>query len=623
MMSDDLEASPGSPALPASAAVPRLRVWPAVILVVSMIITRFAPGFLEGGFARYWMVGMIGPMLCGLLLIIWWLAASGATWKERLIGLLGLSAAFLLTTVLVEPLMRGPGTIYVTLPMGMTGFVLGAVLLQRHRPLRRTGVSLLLAAVGFGFSALLRNDGMNGEYQLTLHWRWAPTAEERLLDRRTSASAPAKPLPDAGSTNPALANPEWPGFRGADRSGGQRGPLIATNWSERPPRQLWKVPVGPGWSSFAVAGNQLFTQEQRGPMESVVSYDSASGREIWSRGFETRLEDPMGGPGPRATPTLANGRLFVTGATGLFVCLNPTTCEVLWQRDLKEVAGRQPPMWGFSASPLVIESNAIVWAGGPDGKGLLAFDVDTGALRWSAATGDHSYASPQLSTVAGEDLVLMLTNDGLLAADPFTGAERLNYEWKFSGYRALQPRVVGDQTVLLGTPMNAGTRAIRIAKGDNGLTVEELWTSLRLKPDFSDMVTYQGYLYGNDGGFLTCLDLNTGDRMWKDGRYGKGQMLLLQNVGLLLMAAEDGRVHLVRPDPTGHFEVDSFKALEGKTWNHPVVVNDRLYLRNSQEAAAFELPLAIRPAERPIAARAEDWVSEAGVQTVQFILRAR
>jgi hypothetical protein len=284
--------------------------------------------------------------------------------------------------------------------------------------------------------------------------------------------------------------------------------------------------------------------------------------------------------------------VFTTGATGILLRLNPSTGEIIWKQDLKEVAGRKTPMWGFAASPLVVDSVVIVHAGGPADKGVLAFDLASGALRWSAAAGNDSYSSPQLNSIAGEELVLMLSNDGLLFLDPVTGKERLNYKWKFMNYRALQPRLVGDDTILLPTGMNAGTRAIRIKKNEGQLSVEELWTSRYLKPDFTDLVTHQGFAYGNDGGIFTCLDLKTGERRWKGGRYGKGQVLLLENSGLLLVAAEQGRVVLLRADPNEHLEVDAFQALEGKTWNHPVLVGDRLYVRNSQQAACYQLPLA-------------------------------
>jgi hypothetical protein len=174
-MSNETEAAPAGSNSPVRPSASRaLRVWPAVILVALMIVTRFVPAFLEGGLAKYWMFAMMGPMVCCLLLVIWWLAASRATWKERVFGFLGLAAVFAIAMVLVEPLMRGPGTIYITLPMGMIAFVAGAALFQKRRPLARPSAALLLAAAGFGFSVLLRNDGMNGEYQLTLHWRWAP-----------------------------------------------------------------------------------------------------------------------------------------------------------------------------------------------------------------------------------------------------------------------------------------------------------------------------------------------------------------------------------------------------------------------------------------------------------------
>jgi len=139
--------------------------------------------------------------------------------------------------------------------------------------------------------------------------------------------------------------------------------------------------------------------------------------------------------------------------------------------------------------------------------------------------------------------------------------------------------------------MNMGTRAIRIKKNNGQYAAEELWTSRQLNSDFTDLISYNGYGYGNDGGLLACIDLKTGQRKWKGGRYGKGQILLLEKQGVLLVLSEQGQVVLVAADPAEHRELASFQALEGKTWNHPVLVNDRLYVRNSQEAAAFALKL--------------------------------
>jgi outer membrane protein assembly factor BamB len=558
-----------------------LRVWPALLFLILMVAARFGPGLVEGGGSKYWMVAMFGPILCCLLLFIWWLAASRANWRERVFGAVVLLGGAALMVALADPTMRGAATSYLTLPSGFALFAVMAFLLGRRRPIVRTPLMVMAAIGGFAVSTLLRNEGMTGDYAFTLRWRWTPTQEEALLAAQKTAST-IRGAPARGTNLTAtLAQPEWPAFRGLDRSGRSSAPPIATNWIAQPPELLWKIQVGPGWSSFAVAGSRLFTQEQRGPNEAVICYDADTGAEIWRAEFEARLEDPMGGPGPRATPTLAEGALFATGATGIFLRIDPGTGEIVWQKALSEIAGRSKmPMWGFSASSLVVGSVVIVYAGGPGDKGLLAFDAATGDLRWSVASGSESYVSPQLKEIHGEKLVAMFCNERLLLLDPGTGQTRLDYEWKVQTYRAVQPHFVDGPTVLLTTGMNHGTRAIRLAKSDGQLTAEEAWTSRQLKTDFVDLVSHQGYVYGNDNGILTCLDLTTGERKWKDGRYGKGQLLLLENSGLILIAAEQGNAVLVAADPAAHREVASFKALEGKTWNHPVVVGDRLYLRN-------------------------------------------
>jgi outer membrane protein assembly factor BamB len=563
-----------------------LRVWPAVSLAALMVAGRFGPDMSEEG-AKYWMVSVFGPLLCCLLLVIWWLAASRATWRERVFGFLGLIAAAAITLALVHPSMRGAATTFLILPVGFFLFAVAAAVFKKLAPRVRTTSVVLIAFAGFAVSMLLRSDGMTGSYKFAFHPRWRRTAEETLL--ASGKAQASKEVAQINSLTNGLGHPEWAEFRGANRASRSLAPNISTNWSAQPPQQLWKIPMGPGWSSFALAGRMLFTQEQRGPKESAVCFDADSGKEIWRTEVDARLEDPMGGPGPRATPTLANGALYVCGSTGILLRLNPVNGQIVWKKELTQVANTKTPMWGFSSSPLVVGSLVIVCAGGE--KGVLAFDTTSGDLRWSAPSPIDSYGSPQLNSIAGEDSILVLTKSGLLLLDPATGKTRLDYEWKIPQYRALQPHVVGGDTILLPTGMNMGTRAIRVKKSDGKYAAEELWTSRQLNPDFVDLVTYNGHVYGNDNGILACVDLKTGERKWKSGRYGKGQILLLENSGLLLILSEQGRVVLVAADPSEHREIASFQALEGKTWNHPVLVGERLYVRNSQEAAAYRVQL--------------------------------
>lgn len=593
-MSDvPIDQATDSPALTLAGKFKPLRIWVPLLLVAVTAVLWLIPRLIADAGVGWQIVSVVSPAACGILIMLWWLLLSRATWQERIVGLLGVGVAFALTLQLLDKSMSPAGVLILTIPLGTAGFAIGAILFSNVLSFKRTVVAILLAVCGFGFSALLRSGGMWGEFgALDLHWRWNPSHEEQMLARRQDQPQGERAELTSQDAEQWLANPEWPGFRGLDRTSRQHGPPISADWSSSPPEQIWKIQVGPGWSSFAVAGNLLFTQEQRGPQEAIVCYAAGSGDEIWTQQIETRFDESMGGPGPRATPTLADGKLFVMGANGDLMRLDPVTGEIVWQVNLQEVAERRPPEWGFSSSPLVVGSNVIVHAGGRGDKGTLAFDVETGELNWSAPAGDHSYSSPQLCTIADNELVLMLTNDGLDFLDPQTGDQLLVYPWEYQGYRVLQPQVINGDSVILSTGMGVGTRCIRVSMGDSGLSAEDLWNSSQLKPDFNDQVIYQDHCYGFDSAIFTCIDLASGERTWKGGRYGKGQVLLLEDSGLLLVASERGDVVLVKADPTEHLELAKFQALEGKTWNHPVVVGDRLYIRNAQEAACYRLPLA-------------------------------
>lgn len=553
----------------------------------------YIPGMIPDTPEMLMLAAAIGPGVLGLLILVWWMTVSRAGWQESIFGLVGVLAALGVSIALAHRTMQDiPPIALITLPMGLAGFAFGVILLGRKRPKIRTVTAVLLAAAGFGFSALNRNEGMRGNAAFDLDWRWNASSEEQLLLAKQTGEN--SDMSAATFTSEQIeqwvAQPEWPGFRGPARDGQYDGPAINTDWSNSPPELLWKVPVGPGWSSFVVAGKLLFTQEQRGPHEAIVCYSADDGQEVWVQQIESRFEESLGGPGPRATPTIAAGSLFVQGANGQLLRLNASNGQIVWETDLRKIADREPPTWGFSSSPLIVDSVAIVHAGGEGDKGTLAFDIETGDLTWSAPAGDHSYSSPQLTELAGQQNVLMLTNNELTLIDPKTGKVRMTHEWQHNGYRALQPQLVDGDSLLLPSGLGTGTRRIKVTKDDSGWSAEEIWTSRFFKPDFNDLVVHDGYIYGFDVAIFACIDLQTGDRVWKKGRYGSGQVLLLKESKALLVVSEKGEIVLLKADPSGHHELARIEAVEGKTWNHPVVVGDRLYLRNGKEAACYRLP---------------------------------
>ncbi len=567
-----------------------LRAWPVIVVLVVLVAARFVPRMIEGGPPQLVMLSFFAPLVCCGLIVLWWLFASRATIGERIVGLLGIAVAAGGAMALIDKSMRGPAIMLVTVPMGIGLFGLAAILGSKWLSFRRTWLAVLAVILGFGFSTLLKSDGLWGHFEPELRWRWQPTSEDALLaGEHETVDISDLELTDVDQQ---LRSPDWPAFRGEQRDGRLTGVTLATNWSDDVTKPLWKIPVGPGWSSFSAAGDLLFTQEQRGDMEAVVCYDANTGREVWSHQMESRFDDTMGGPGPRATPTIADGQLFALGANGHLMRLDPKTGDPIWLQDLREVAGRKPPQWGFSSSPLVVGTNVIVHAGGEGDKGILAFDTHTGDLNWSARAGDHSYSSPQLTTIAGQQLVAMLTNKELTLLDASDGTVLLAYSCESESYRALQPQVLDDDSILIATGMGGGIQRVQVTNSDGQWSADEVWSSKHLKPDFNDFVVHNGHAYGFDGLVFTCIDLETGKRKWKKGRYGKGQVLLLADSGQLLITGEKGEVVLLKADSTANTELAKFQAVEGKTWNHPVLSGDRLLVRNSQQAACFRLPLA-------------------------------
>lgn len=584
-----------------------LRLWPAIVLVVLQLLFRFGvkaavPGIRGFGFA------VMGSLAITLALVVWWLFFSRARWSERLGGLALVVAALGATWLLKHDSMWLPWLFAYAIPLLCLAFVTWAVATSRlpDRVRRATMVATILIACGAWL--FVRQDGINGDHVATFGWRWAASSEERLLaqtteEPSTSPAAPAvaasvTPLatpsasatpetPKTPSAAPSTARAEWPGFRGSGRDGIVRGVRIKTDWSGSPPVQIWRRPVGPGWSSFAVGGDLLYTQEQRGENEVVACYKATTGQPVWTHRDNARFFESNAGAGPRATPTLSNGRVYTFGATGILNALDARTGNVLWSRNVSSETGTKIPFWGFSSSPLVIGDVVIVAASGQ----LVAYYTTNGNRRWLGPAGGGSYSSPHLVTIDGVPQVLLMSGSRAISLAIADGKQLWQHDWSVNSI--VQPAVTPDGDVLL-TSQDNGTRRIAVTHNSNGWTTTERWTSNGLKPYFNDFVVHKGHAYGFDGRILSCIDLKDGQRKWKGGRYGNGQLLLLPDQDLLLVLSEEGELALVGATPDQFTEIAHAPAIEGKTWNHPVLVGDTLWVRNSEQMAAFRLSLADR-----------------------------
>jgi outer membrane protein assembly factor BamB len=401
----------------------------------------------------------------------------------------------------------------------------------------------------------------------------------------TAQSADAVNLSHAGDTK--AARNYWTDFRGPNRDGRYEEREVQTKWPEKGLAQLWRQPIGIGYASFVVADGRAYTIEQRRAQEVVAAYDVATGRELWTQAWTAEFKDDTG-DGPRATPTWNDGRVYAVGATGELRCLDASSGKVLWGKNILSDNGAENIPWGVAASPLVVDDKVVVMAGGSGGKSIVAYNKMTGAPAWKALNDESSYTSPMLVTLAGKRQILAVTASRAVGLAPEDGSLIWETQWENSAHiNVSQPIIVNNNRVFLSAGYGKGAALVEVTGAGKTLAARKVWENGVMKNKFNSSVLHNGYVYGLDEGILTCIDVNTGERKWKGGRYGYGQVLLAS--GHLIIISDSGELALVKAAPEQYSELTRFSALSGRTWNVPAISDGRLLVRNATEMACFNL----------------------------------
>lgn len=385
---------------------------------------------------------------------------------------------------------------------------------------------------------------------------------------------------------------DWPQFLGPHRNGASSETGVKA-WSEAGPKVLWSRDVGPGYAGPVIAAGRLILFHRVGDEEVVECLDAADGRSIWKAGYPTAFTDDFRkGNGPRATPTIAGGKVVTFGADGWLHAFDFETGKKLWGRDLTKEYRVPESFFGVGSSPLVVSERVLVNVGGKD-AGIVAFELENGKELWKATSDGASYASPVLATVDGVKQAVFFTRQGVAIVVPENGAVRYQTRWRAridASVNAATPLILGD-TAFFSTSYDTGALLLKLGK--NGAV--KLWDTDELMTNhYNTSIHKDGFLYGlhgrqeGPGPSFRCAELKSQKVMWDQPRYGCASMILAGDK--LILLTERGELVLVTATPQAYRELARSQVLSAAPCRAQIALADgRLYARDQQKLKCMDV----------------------------------
>ena len=381
---------------------------------------------------------------------------------------------------------------------------------------------------------------------------------------------------------------DWPQWRGVNRDGKVTGFNAPESWPKEL-TQRWKVTVGAGDATPALVGDKLYVFTRQGENEVTLCLNTGDGRELWRD--EYAAQAATGGasrhPGPRSSPTVAEGKIITLGVAGVLSCLDVATHKVVWRKD---PFPKVVPRFFTSMSPLKVDGMCIAHLGGAGNGAVIAYELVTGDEKWRWAAEGPDYASPVLLTVEGTKQIVTLTEKSIVGLRVADG--KLLWQLPFlperRAYNSATP-IVDGQTVIF-TGANRGTKAVEIKKEGDGFAARELWSNPEVATQFNTPVLKEGLLFGlSNRGNLFCLNAETGRTAWTDPvERGRGGFAAILDAGPVILALpSDSELIVFEPSEKEYAELARIKIADTSTYAHPVIAGNRIFMKDQETLAMW------------------------------------